>query len=193
MNQAVDHVGDDKGQTVRIAFLAQFVSASGDRLAEGTVLALGKVTGGIGAVRHFGEEQVVQLGIVVVGLDQGIDHGDKEFLQGSRGMPDHDRLDGAIDLLHMALMQRSKDRALIRKVLVHRPDADARDLRDAVGVDRGKPFLLEDADDGFEDRLHGLAGAALPGTTAGIGSWQCVFQNMSKSREKSREARKQTP
>ena len=76
-------------------------------------------------------------------------------------MLDQPGFDHAIDFLDVALMQRRKDRALVREVLVHRTDANPGHLSNAIGSDGIKALALQHSHDCVQHRIDGLKRAPL--------------------------------
>jgi hypothetical protein len=74
-----------------------------------------------------------------------------------------------IDLLNVTLMQGDEDRALIRKVLIDRADADAGNLGYTVRCDGLHALALQNPDYRVEYRFDRLAGSALRGLAASGG------------------------
>jgi hypothetical protein len=61
----------------------------------------------------------------------------------------------------VALVQRDKDRPLVREILVDRANTYASDLGNAIRRDSTKAFAFQQSDDGVEHRIDSLTGTAL--------------------------------
>ena len=70
-------------------------------------------------------------------------------------------LNYAVDLLDMALMQRDKDRSLVREILIHRANANPRNLGNTIRRNRAKALSLEHPHDSVEYRIDRLTSTTL--------------------------------
>ena len=104
--------------------------------------AYGEIPRSLRPVRNFRQQQLIELRVRHVSLDHCLNHGADELLEGRVGIFDQRPLDEPIDLFDMPLVQRDKNGAFVRKILVDRSDADAGNFCDAVRRDRFDALAL---------------------------------------------------
>ena len=116
--------------------------------------------------RHLCQKQIMKLGVGSVCADHGVDQRGHEAAEGRGCVLNKRGFDRAVDLLYMALMERSEDGSLVREVLIERADADTCGFGDAVGGNGFSSLSLQDANDSFENGVDGLTRAELLRMTA---------------------------
>ena len=96
-------------------------------------------------------------------VNHSLNHGAHKLVERRPSMLDQLGLNHPVDLIDVPLMQSHKDRLLVRKVLVNRPNAYPCHFRYAIRRDRTKSFTLEHPYNRIEYCIDSLMRTALFG------------------------------
>jgi len=146
VHERFDHVGEDEQHPLRRCDALE----SRPKCAAETRRAFG----------HLLRDQFVELGLRGVEICQPLHERAGEIVERS-GAFGHRALDDLVNVLDVALMQRSEDCLLVGEVLIERADAYTCCFSDSVGGDRVDTLSPNHPRDRAQHRTHGLPGPAL--------------------------------
>jgi uncharacterized protein YbjT (DUF2867 family) len=113
------------------------------------------------SMRNLRQQEFIEFLVTRVGLDHRFDHRAHQDIERRRRVLDELGFHHAVDLFEVPLVQRYKDGAFVRKILIDGADADARSLGNAVRSDRIHAVALQHTRHRIEDRFDSLSCSAL--------------------------------
>ena len=158
VHERFHHVRKDEKHSLRLVGAVALLLGARNHLPE---RVLQRVLEAVGALRHGGRNDLVQLRVFGVHVHQPFDELAREVLERSRGAVGHRLLDHLPHIVDVAVIKGGEDRPLVGEVLIERPDADAGCLRDAIRGDGLGAVTLHHTLDRLEHGLHGLPRALL--------------------------------